>query len=96
MFRTGLVCLVLAGLASAQTSSAPVLTPRSNTRVEELPINNGDNSSVAPDAPVITIKDVCDKPSGTNSGSADCKTVITRSEFENLMNALRPNLPKAQ
>lgn len=93
MFRNGLVCLVLAGLATAQTSSPPVLTPRSNSRVEELPIN-GDN--IAPDAPVVTIKDLCDKPAGTNAGSADCKTVITRSEFESLINAVRPNLSKAQ
>lgn len=93
MFRTGLVCLVLAGLATAQTSSPPVLTPRSNTRVEELPVNA---DSVAPDAPVITIKDVCTKPSGANTGSADCQTVITRSQFEKLINGLRPNIPKAQ
>ena len=95
MFRTGLVCLVLAGLAAAQTSSPPVLTPRSNSRVEELPIN-GNNSSVAPDAPVITIKGLCDKSSGASAAGADCKTIITRSEFEKLMSALRPNLSKAQ
>jgi len=95
MFRTGLVCLVMAGLATAQTSSPPVLTPRPNSRVEELPIT-GDNSSVAPDAPVITIKDLCDKRSGGNSGAADCKTVVTRSDFEKLIRALQPNLPKAQ
>jgi hypothetical protein len=95
MFRTGLVCLVLAGFAAAQTSSAPVLTPRPNTRVEELPIPGG-NSSVAPDAPVITIKDLCDKPAGSTGGSADCKTVVTRSEFEKLINVLQPNMTKPQ
>ena len=95
MFRTGLLCLVLAGIATAQTSSAPVLTPRPNTRVEELPVTGG-NSSVAPDAPVITIKDLCDKPSGSNPGSADCKTIVTRSEFEKLVNAVQPNMPIAQ
>ena len=95
MFRTGLVCLVLAGFANAQTGSAPVLTPRPNSRVEELPITGAD-SSVAPDAAVITIKDVCDKPSGSNAGPADCKTVVTRSEFEKLIIALQPNMPKPQ
>lgn len=95
MLRTGILCLVLAGLAAAQTSSPPVLTPRSNSRVEELPVAGG-NSSVAPGDPVITIKGLCDKPSGANSGSADCKTVVTRSEFEKLIGALRPNLSKAQ
>jgi len=95
MFRTGLVCLVLAGFAAAQTSSSPVLTPRPNSRVEELPIPGGD-SSLAPDAPVITIKDLCDKPSGSNAGSADCKTVITRSQFEKLINVLQLNMSKPQ
>lgn len=95
MLRTGILCLVLAGLAAAQTSSPPVLTPRSGSRVEELPVAGGD-SSVAPGDPVITIKGLCDKPSGANSGSADCKTVVTRSEFEKLISALRPNLSKAQ
>ena len=92
MFRTGFVCLVLAGLATAQTSSPPVLTPRPNSRVEELPVN-GD--SVAPDAPVITVKDLCNKPSGTSTASPDCQTVVTRSEFEKLLNGA-PNIPKAQ
>ena len=95
MLRTGILCLVLAGLATAQTSSPPVLTPRSSSRVEELPVT-GDNSSVAPGDPVITVKGLCDKPSGANSGSADCKTVVTRSQFEKLISALRPNLSKAQ
>lgn len=95
MFRTGILCLVLAGLAAAQTSSPPVLTPRQNAPVEELPIT-GANSSVAPSDPVITIKGLCDKPSGSNADAADCKTVITRSEFEKLINAVRPNLSKPQ
>ena len=69
MLRTGILCLVLAGLAAAQTSSPPVLTPRSSSRVEELPVTPG---SVAADAPVITINGLCDKPSGAHSGSADC------------------------
>lgn len=95
MFRTGILCLVLAGFAAAQASSPPVLTPRQNARVEELPITGG-NTSVAPSDPVITIKGLCDKPSGASADSADCKTVITRSEFEKLINAVRPNLSKPQ
>ncbi|HEX6804207.1 MAG TPA: hypothetical protein VF133_11060 [Terriglobales bacterium] len=92
MFRTGLVCLVLAGFATAQTNSAPVLTPRPSSRVEELQVS-GDNS-VSPDAPVITVKGLCEKAAGANA--ADCKTVVTRSDFEKLINAVQPNMPKPQ
>jgi parvulin-like peptidyl-prolyl cis-trans isomerase-like protein len=93
MFRTGLVCLVLAGFATAQTNSAPVLTPRPSSRVEELQVS-GDNS-VAPDAPVITVKGLCEKASA-GANTADCKTVVTRSDFEKLINAVQPNMPKPQ
>jgi hypothetical protein len=95
MFRTGLACLVLAGFAFSQTNSAPVLTPRPNSRVEELPIT-GENSSVAPDTPVITVKGLCDNPSAAGASSADCKTVVTRAEFEKLIDVVQPNMPKPQ
>jgi hypothetical protein len=41
------------------------------------------------DAPVITIKGVC--PVGT--AAADCQTVVTRAQFESLVNALNPEMP---
>lgn len=91
-FLCGLVCLLSASMASAQANSQPVLKPRPNNQVEEL--QPAEDNSVAPDAPVITINGVCDK-SGPAAAS-DCKTVITRAEFEKLINSIQPNLPKAQ
>jgi hypothetical protein len=91
-FLSGLVCLLLAGVASAQANSQPVLRSRPNTQVQELPPAE-DNSKVPPDAPVITINGVCDK-SGTATSA--CKTVVTRAEFERVINTIQPNMPKAQ
>jgi hypothetical protein len=50
-----------------------------------------DPSKVPPDAPVITIQGVCDK-AGAAKTSADCKTVITRAQFEDIVNAIQPKM----
>jgi PPIC-type PPIASE domain len=89
-FLCGLVCLLAASMAAAQANSQPQLKTRAN-QVEELQPGDA-SSSVAPDAPVITINGVCDK--GTASG-ADCKTVITREQFEKIIKSVQPNMPKA-
>jgi len=60
---------------------------------------------VAPDAPVITIKGLCeDKPHATPTGAAKstkpatpatkgaCETIITRTQFERLADSLQPNM----
>ena len=91
-FLSGFVCLLLAGVANAQANSQPVLRPRPNTQVQELQPAE-DNSKVPPDTPVITINGVCDK---STANATDCKTVITRAEFERVINAVQPNMPKAQ
>lgn len=82
-FQTVLACLVLAGVVLAQSNLSAPGAPAA-----------GPTSSVAPDAPVITVQGLCDKTAG-NTTAADCKTVITRAEFEKLMNAIQPNLPDA-
>jgi len=82
-FQAILACLVLAGAGLAQSNMSTLGAPAA-----------GGTSSVAPDAPVITVQGLCDKTAG-NTAAADCKTVITRAEFEKLMNAIQPNLPDA-
>ncbi|MGC2185046.1 MAG: peptidylprolyl isomerase, partial [Terriglobales bacterium] len=47
----------------------------------------------APGTPVITIAGLCDKPSVAKA--ADCKTVVTRAEFEQLVNAVAPTIAPA-
>jgi len=51
-------------------------------------------SNLPPDTPVITIQGLCEKPAGSSATPSDCKTVITRAEFERVVNAVQPNLPK--
>ena len=86
-FQTVLACLALAGAGLAQaTSSAPALSSTSPVQTR----------SIALDAPVITIQGLCEKSGAGSAPAADCKTVITRAEFEKLLNSGQPNLPDAQ
>ena len=52
-------------------------------------------SKVAPDAPVITVQGLCEKPGGGSAAPADCRTVVTRAEFEKVIDAVQPNMPPA-
>lgn len=88
---TGLLCMLLAGAASAQSNSGPVLEPRNSKPVQDLPAT-GQDQKISPDAPIITLDGVCDK----GTAAADCKTVVTRGEFEKIINTLMPNMPKQQ
>jgi hypothetical protein len=88
---SALVCALLVGVANAQNNTQPVVKPRVSTPVQELPSPNAD-TKVAPDAPVITIQGLCEK----SQAAADCKTVVTRAEFEKVVNAIQPNMPKQQ
>ncbi|MCU1271085.1 MAG: hypothetical protein JWN74_2379 [Acidobacteriaceae bacterium] len=96
----GVVCLLLAGAAIGQTTKpaptgqttkpAPSLKPRP-ADPNELIVG----SNVAPDAPVITVQGLCEKPANSNATPADCSTVITRADFEKVVNAVQPNMPPA-
>lgn len=86
------VCLLLAGTAFAQANAQPEIAPRSGAGVQELP-TPGPETQVAPDAAVITIKGVCEKSAG-GSAPADCNTIVTRSQFEKIVAAVQPNMPK--
>lgn len=49
---------------------------------------------IPPNAPVLTLQGLCpDKPIGTDPKSPECKTIVTRAEFEHLVNTLSPNMP---
>ena len=94
-FQTVLACLVLAGVVLAQSnSSGPSLTARPASPAPAVAAA-GQTSIVAPDAAVITVQGLCDKPVASSAATTDCKTVITRAEFEKAMNAIQPNMPDA-
>src|SRR5574340_42478 len=67
--------------AAQAAPPAPTLAP---PKVEE----------VAPNTPVITITGLCDKPApGTGETLAECKTEVTRADFEKIVNALGGQVP---
>ncbi len=75
---------VLACAATAQTGSStqPAAAEKPTTPAPAA-------ASVDASAPVITIENLCPKPT---PGRA-CQTVITKGEFERILGAVRPNLP---
>lgn len=81
--------LTACALAQA-TPSAPTLKPRPSGPAAAEPTPQ--QETVPPDAPVITVRGYCEKPAGGSATPADCKTVVTRAEFEKM---LPPNTPPA-
>ncbi len=101
MIYRGLVCLLLGALAWGQAansaSSAAPQQPASSDSAAAAPAapeaKAPEASKVAPDAAVITIPGLCDNPPAGQTTALDCKTVVTRAEFENLLSAVAPNIP---
>ncbi len=75
---------VFACAAAAQTGkpAAPSSTQKSATPPAAT-------ASADASEPVITIENLCPSP----KPGAECKTVITKGEFERILSAVRPNLP---
>ena len=95
MRMSWLVCAFLGTLAWGQAAQsappppaqAPAATPSASADA---------SASVPADAPVLTITGVCGEKTAAAGTSADCKTVITKAEFEKLANALAPNTTPQQ
>jgi len=88
---TGFVCLALSIVVVAQTSSStPTLKTRPADPNELVP-----NTVIAPDTPVITVQGLCEKPGNGSAMPSDCSTVVTRAQFEKIVNAVQPNMPPA-
>jgi hypothetical protein len=99
MTQYGLVCLLLAGMAWGQAASS---TPTLANRQAGAPPSGASNpaetkeaeaSKVPPDTPVITINGACENPPADKAADPSCKTVITRAEFEKILEAVQPNMP---
>jgi hypothetical protein len=89
------VCLLIGTATWAQTKlptpAAKVNSPSADQHDGEMP--SSPSPTVVPaDAPVLTIKGLCPLPTPaavTENSHSPCQTVITRSQFENLTEALR-------
>lgn len=94
MTRYGLVCLLLGAFAWGQAntqSQAPQkpMTPPGTA----APQGEAKAPDVPPDTPVITIKGLCADQATDKAAAADCKTVITRAQFEKMIDAVQPGMP---
>lgn len=103
--------LLLASLALGQATPPPSTQPTKPATAaasgeEKAAPAAKDSSVLAPDTPVITIQGVCEAPApqvktktatpATKAKpSQDCKTVITKEEFDTLASALQPNMNAA-
>jgi hypothetical protein len=98
MARYGFVCLLLPLLAWGQASnSAPPAqkqASQSNTATQQPRTESQESSAptVSPDTPVITIAGLCD-PSVKKTPALECRTQVTRAEFEKVVEAVQPNMP---
>jgi len=88
MRKSWLLCVLTGTLAWGQAQSAPP--------PQAAPADT--SASVPADAPVITITGVCDSQAKVPAADAgaDCKTIITKAQFEKMANALAPNITPQQ
>lgn len=100
MMRFTLLFLVFASMAMAQETNAPPAAPQARSATAPSPATkNPREPGLSPNAAVITIKGMCNSSSAAakeaagksmhGKTGADCKTIITRSEFEQLVDALQ-------
>lgn len=91
------VCLLLVTMAFGQATqpSAPPAGAKAEPGANAptaAPAPAAPQVEVGPNDPVLTIKGFC--PDSKLQGDA-CKTVITRAQFDKLVDALQPNMPPA-
>jgi len=100
MYRLTLCLLLFSSLLFSQTAqpgssaapqSAPAATGSTSSQPSQsLPVIPQD---IPPSGAVITLQGLCPGTTGPATG-ADCKTIITRAEFEKLVGTLNPDMPK--
>jgi PPIC-type PPIASE domain len=82
--------LTWAQMNSAAPAGAPGFAPGSDKSGQAAVAVAGASANVPPNAAVLTIKGLCEEP-GDSAGSTNsrCATVITRAQFEDLVQMLR-------
>jgi hypothetical protein len=90
--RHVLIYFVLGGLSWAQLTS-PAATPATDSGVisrdkkgSASDQNQEEQPQIAPNAPVITIVGLCASKAAIKAEDSDCRTVITREQFELMTN----------
>ena len=91
----GLLCLVTVAWGQAAKPAARPAPPKAASASSAPAGNTAGAATVTPGTPVITIVGLCDQPPVDKSKAADCKTVVTRAEFEQLVAAVAPTIAPA-
>lgn len=94
-FTHAAVCLLLLSAAALSQTKSPAPPPTLKTRSEN-PDELVPNTPISPDTPVITIQGLCDRSAANSSVTAGCTTVITKADFEKIVNAIQPNMAPTQ
>jgi hypothetical protein len=95
--RAGICLLFAATLSWGQAAkpAAPPTEPKPAAPSHAVAAKAPEAVGVSRDTAVITIPGLCDKPPVDKSKAADCKTVVTRAEFEQLVEAVAPTIAPA-
>ena len=91
--RWVLVYLMFGALAWAQAAKSPAPPQKPAATVSST--STPDTTQMPLTAAVITIPGTCDTQEAGKAKASDCKTVITREEFEQLLNAVAAGAPPA-
>jgi hypothetical protein len=94
MYRYCLVCLLLGVMAWGQAASPkPAPAGQQPPAPTAPPPATPPPPQVSLDAAVITIIGMCDHPPADKTSIATCQTVITRAQFEKILDAVQPAMP---
>lgn len=93
-YRGWLCLLLLAAEAWGQAAkpAARPAPPKAATASGAAATSTTGAANIGPATAVITIAGLCDKPPADKSKAADCKTMVTRAEFEQLVAAVAPTI----
>ena len=92
-----LLCLTAPLWGQAAAPPAKPASPKAVVAPHPTAAKAPDAAAIPGNAAVITIPGICDKPAAVKAApaqpnAADCKTVVTRAEFERLMEAVAPTI----
>lgn len=95
-YRVWICLLSVATVAWGQAAkpAARPAAPKAAT-ASTAATNGADAAKIAPGTPVITIPGLCDNAPAGKAKATDCKTVVTRAEFDQLVNTVAPTMASA-
>jgi hypothetical protein len=95
--RYGLVLLLLGPLSLYPiVDSIPALAGQAVAISEDAAHDlspKSETQKATPDQPAITIAGLCGTSLNSKAAASSCKTVITQSEFQRIIDAIEPNMP---